>query len=175
MKISSTLIFMLTLSAMVFAGPSVSALEGLSYIQRGILRYDGSEVALTAYVKNSPEKSVLVLDSPVGALAKISMDADGGEISCEGGAFFPERLARKFILRDFRAALGLLDAAGLEDAVLYLDGSGNVASIKTPSYEIGFSDYRLFEGCAKPLPQTVRINAGQYSLTLTLAKILPAK
>ena len=47
---------MLTLSAMAFAGPSVSALEGLSYIQRGILRYDGSEVALTAYVKNSPEK-----------------------------------------------------------------------------------------------------------------------
>lgn len=175
MKILSTFAIVFALYAAAFAGSPISALDGASYVQRGILRYDGGDVALTAYVKNSPEKSVLVLDSPVGAFAKISMDAEGNEISCEGGAFFPERLARKFILRDFRAALGLFGAAGLENAVLHLDASGNLAAVKTPSYEICFSDYRLFDGCARPLPQTVRINAGQYSLALTLAKVFQEK
>jgi len=142
------------------------------YVQRVVLTYDGAQTPLTVYVKNSGDDSLrVVVDSPAGWLAKITLDSLGNEVSLKTSEFFPERLARKFILRDIRAVLGYIGL--LDDGVVKISTNnlGLVATLCTDNYSAIFSEYCQDSISKGYYPRSIEIVASSYKLNITTASI----
>lgn len=158
-------IFSVLAAACAF-GAGVSPFGGMSYIQRGILEYGGAEIPLTVYVVRDGGAVNMAVESDAGTLAKVSVSADDGrELECSGGAVLPERLVRKFVLRDLLVALGLGGFEGAAVVVRRLE-RGKTASISADGYTMEFSEYGKIG--AECVPTKTEISNDNYRLKLEL-------
>ena len=108
----------------------------------------------------------MAVESDAGTLAKVSVSADDGrELECSGGAVLPERLVRKFVLRDLRVALGLGGFEGAAVVVRRLE-RGKTASISADGYTMEFSEYGKIG--AECVPTKTEISNDNYRLKLEL-------
>ncbi len=157
------LIFSLFAAVCAFGG-AASPFAGMSYIQRGILEYGGAEIPLTVYVARNGNAVDMAVESDAGTLAKVSVSADDGrELECVGGAILPERLVRRFVLRDLRVALGLGGFDG-SAVVVRRVADGKTVSVSTDGYAMEFSDYKKIGGIC--VPSRIEISDKNYRLGL---------
>lgn len=160
-------------SGMLCAADTMFPLRGLSYMQRGILKYGGNDIALTVYVVCADGKVNAVVESQSGMLAKVCISQkDGAEISCEGGTLFPERLARRIVMRDILAVLGY-NAYGGSRAVYFRKSNGRLDSLSSDGYAVEFSDYRKI-GSAD-IPFKIKIKNSDYNLSLYFVSLINKK
>ncbi len=159
---------------LVFAGSAESGefktlfpFGAASYCQRGVLTFNGGDIAVTVSVKNlSDGGTALLLECGAGSLAKISVDSEG-KVSYLKAGLLSERVVRKFVLRDLLVCIGAFRGGG----TAYCDADGRVRIFRTDSMEARFSGYSKFEGSRRIFPVTTEIDGESYKLKLRLVEI----
>ena len=148
------------------------ALRGKSYMQRGVLSAGGADMPITVYVLSGDSSISMAIEGEAGVLAKVAVSPlDGRELSCSGSTALPEKIVRKFALRDLRAAMGL---GGFEnaEAVFVEKCGGRTISASSGGYKIEFSEYKKIG--ETEIPTRLKISCESYSLSLDFISPLNA-
>lgn len=171
MKIARILILLILPISALFADASFP-LSQVSYIQRGILKYDDSEFPLTAYVIKKDGSTILSLQSNAGELVKIALDKNFKLEFVKTSKIFPKSIAKRFVVRDFAAIMGDFDSFSGREIDVDFDAKTRAKSVKCGGYILEFLNYKTAEGSHLEVPQKIKISTPDYSLEFNFVKIL---
>ncbi len=141
----------------------VSAFDGVSYVQRGVLGRGKSSEPLAVFVSFRDGETLLRLESNQMAVAKIKLSADASVIGLEGGFLLDKCAVEKYVLPVFRAIL--LKRGFYECAVVGQDG--RVSEIRADGFSIKLGGYSEYSG-GIVMPRSMRVEGENFWLKLEL-------
>ncbi len=135
-------------------------------MQRGILETESGKIAVE--IRSERRKNgdhAMELSSNSAALARVVLDKNGLVKYSEGSEFLPREFVDKFVVRDFRSALGFAPSNGAE-----ILSENSAKKIVSENYSAKFDDYRnVDENTAVPFKAEFR--SPRHFLSLKTVKI----